>query len=146
MTQFDPALFMQTSFTEENATKLVPCPAGEYNAQIKDVKTRLLDNGSVVMDVTWTIDDQAVREATGRKEVTSRQSVWLDFDNGNLAFGEGKNVGLGRLRKALNQNTAGQPWSPSMLIGGVARVKITHTPDKKTGDIYDNVVAVSALS
>lgn len=148
MNPFDPELFMNTSFDQESATRVMPCPVGEYTAQVKDVKTRVLGNGSVVMDVTWVIDDANARQITGRKEITSRQSVWLDFDEGgNLAFGEGKNVGLGRLRKALNQNKAGQPWSPSMLKGGVAKVKVAHTPSKDNPeDMYDNVVAVAALS
>jgi hypothetical protein len=144
-TPFDPELFMNTNFAEANATKVIPCPAGEYNGIIEDVKTRVLDSGQVLMDVVWNIDDVKAKEKSGRDKLTVRQSVWLDFENGNLAFGEGKNVGLGRLRAALNQNAAGKPWSPAMLKGQVAKVKVTHRPDKTTGDLYDQVSAVSAL-
>lgn len=144
---FDPDAFMNTQFQEPNATRIIPCPAGEYNAMISDLKTRTLPNGNVTMDVVWEIDDVGVREKTGRPKVTVRQTCWLDFDaNGGLAFGEGKNVGLGRLRAAVGQNTAGQPWSPGMLKGRTARVKVTHRADKDSGDIYDQISTVSALS
>jgi len=143
---FDPNAFMNTEFKESNATRVIPCPVGDYAAMISKVDSRTLPNGSVVMDVTWSIDDARAKETTGRPTITCRQTVWLDFDtNGGLAFGEGKNVGLGRLRAALGQNTAGQPWSPSMLSGKTARVKVTHRADKDSGDIYDQVSAVAAL-
>lgn len=142
---FNEDLFMQTTVDKENATKVIPCPPGEFPAVIESVKTRVLDSGKVLMDVVWSIDSAEAKQKTGREKLTVRQSVWLDFENGNLAFGEGKNVGLGRLRAAVKQNTSGQPWSPAMLKGQAAKVKVTHRPDKDTGDIYDQVAAVTGL-
>lgn len=143
---FDPELFGNTTFSEPNATRVAPCPEGTYPAMLKDWKTRVLDDGRVVMDVTWDVDDAGAKEKTGRSAITVRQTVWLDFDaNGGLMFGEGKNVGLGRLRDAIGQNAKGQPWSPNMLKGKAAKVKVTHRLDKETGDVYDQVSAVTKM-
>lgn len=146
MSPFDADNFMNTQTTESNATKVIPVPPGEYNAQVKDLKLRDAKDQKV-LDVIWEIDSQPAREATGRKEVQVRQSLFLDFtESGSLSFAEGKNVGLGRVRAALNQNQKGQPWSPANLKGGVAKINVTHRIDKDTGDIYDQVSKVSPLS
>lgn len=143
---FDADNFMNTQSTESNATKVIPVPPGEYNAIIKDLKLRDAKDNKV-MDVIWEIDSQAARDATGRKEVQVRQSLFLDFnEGGGLSFAEGKNVALGRLRQALNQNNKGQPWSPAMLKGGVAKINVTHRMDKDTGDVFDQVSKVAPLS
>jgi len=146
MTPFDSDAFMNSSVNEANATKLIPCPPGDYPALIKEVKTRVLDKGSIILDVAWDVDDAKAKEKTGRQALTVYQSVFLEFDdNGGLAFGEGKNVSLGRLRAAVKQNSSGQPWSPMMLKGAVAKVKVTHRVDKNTGDVRDQVSAVAAI-
>ena len=142
---FDADAFMSTSFSEATATTVMPVPPGDYVALIEDVKARQAKD-STVLDVVWNIDDPAVKEKLGRTKVTVRQSVFLDFnESGGLAFGEGKNVQLGRLRKAVNQNTAGQPWQPMMLKGQGAKIKVTHRIDKDTGITYDQVSAVAPL-
>jgi hypothetical protein len=144
-TPFDPAAFLNTTFTDANATRVIPCPAGEYVAQVKDVKSRVAKE-SIILDVLWTIDDAVAKDRTGKKEVVVRQSLFLDFENGMLSFSEGKNVALGKVRKAVNQNIAGQPWSPMMLKGGTARVRVENKPSEKDPeDVFDNVVAVSPL-
>jgi len=142
---FDTSLFMNTETSDANATRMMPCPVGDYPATVQDVRPRALDDGRVVMDVVWDIDDAGVKEVTKRQKVTVRQSVWLDMQNGVILGGEGVNVQLGKLRAALGQNKAGEAWSPGKLIGGVARVRVTHRADKDTGDIYDQVSAVSPL-
>lgn len=147
---FDPDVFMNTQFNDANATKPVVCPPGEYRAQLTNVKTRALPKGSIVMDVSWEVLDDAVKASLGMKPDAKlycrHDTIWLDFDNGMLAFGDGQNVSLGRLRDALNQNTKGQPWAPSMLKGGVAKIKVAHEVNKDNGDIYAKAVAVSKLN
>jgi len=142
---FDPDLFMNTTVSTVLPTKMVPVPPGEYTAIIDDVKTRQNTDGSVVMDVSWSIDNADVAAKTGRTKNVVRQSIWLDFENGVLAASEGKNVGLGRLRDALGQNT-GAPWSPTMLKGGVAKVKVVPNINKDTGEDYGKVVAATKLA
>lgn len=142
---FDPDQFMNTTVSAPNATRYLPCPTGDYNAMIEDVKSSVTDKGKPKMDVVWSIDNADVKAKLGREKVTVRQTIWLDIENGALSVGEGKNVGLGRLRDALGQNT-GAAWNPGMLKGGVAKVKVTHRIDKDTGDTFDQVSAVSKLS
>lgn len=69
----------------------------------------------------------------------SRLSFWLDLtDDGQLATGEGENVNLGRLRAAVGQNVAGQPWSPNMLSGQMFVAQL-RTEVAKDGNKYSNV-------
>lgn len=148
MSTFNPDLFMQSQVSEANSTTLLPIPVGEYAGVIKSVATRVVGpNARVVMDVVWGIDDASVVAATGIDNPTCRQSVWLDVtESGGLDMSSGKNVGLGRLREALGQNVKGKPWSPTMLVGAPAKVKIDHTTDKNDSSIvYANVVAVTKL-
>lgn len=141
---FDPELFMQTKTSSPLATKVVGPTPGTYKAIIDDVKPpRVNPSGSVVMDVVWLIDNAEIAAKMGRKP-TVKQAVWLDFEGGMLATGEGKNVSLGRVREAIGQNS-GEEWSPSMMKGGVANIKVVSDINKETGDDYGKVVAVSRL-
>ena len=141
MSDFNPASFMTEEQTIENATEFTPIPPNDYEAVIKDVKPDVTPNGKPVLAVSWLIDSQEVRDFTGMDEPTCRQTIWLDLDEaGKLAGGMNKNVGLGKLRAALNQNT-GAPWSPSMLVGQPALV---HVELDRTGQ-YSNVTQVTSL-
>ena len=42
----------------------------------------------------------------------------------SLAYGPGKNVGLGRLREALGQNSPTKKWSWKHLEGVAAKIKV----------------------
>jgi hypothetical protein len=144
---FDAESFLNQTTAAANATVIPPVPEGEYIAIIKSLKARVNNDGSVVMDVTWDIDDQNLKEQLKRKMITTRQSVWLDLDSsGNLASGEADNVALGRLRAAVGQNKEGTDWSPQMLIGKAAKIKVGHQVDKQTSEIRDQVKAVTALN
>lgn len=147
---FDPDVFLSTQVTGALDTRLLPCPEGEYPALIEDIKSRLQQKDGkeyLIMDVVWLVDDDRVKQATGRDKVQVRQSIFIDrTPQGAMDVSKGKNVQLGRLREAVGQNTPGQPWAPSMLRGAVARVKVTHRPDPETGDIYDKVSAVTSLN
>jgi len=147
MSTFDPTNFLNTEITEANATAYTPVAEGEYPGSIAELKPRVLSDGRPLLDVVWIIDDETAREETGMAEPKVRQSLWLDLtDNGTLDMGKGKNVALGRLRDALGQNTSGQLWNPGMLIGGVAKVKVAHSIDKRDGvTIQANVVSATAL-
>lgn len=148
MSAFNPDLFMQTETNDSNSTRLVPVPEGEYPGVIKSINPRVVgQNGSPVLDVVYGIDDEGVKKVTGMNEPTVRQSIWLDVtESGGLDMSEGKNVQLGRLREALGQNQRGKPWAPTMLVGQVAKVKVTHTTDKNDPEIvYANVGAVTKL-
>lgn len=123
---FDPDQFLATTTDAALSTEFTPIPEGEYNAVVTKVEARQTASGKSIMDVTWAIDDANVRAVTGMENPTCRQTVWLDItDSGALDISKGKNVSLGRLREALGQNRPGA-WAPSMMIGNVARVLISH--------------------
>lgn len=140
---FDPDQFLSGTVTGEMSTDFTPIPEGEYNAVIEKVEARQTRNGGAILDVTWTIDDQSVREATGMQSPKCRQSVFLDVTaSGGIDISKGKNIGLGRLREAVSQNGPGA-WAPSMLIGNVARVKVEHRLYE--GNTFADVKKVSKL-
>lgn len=142
MSAFDPNTFMNTEVTESNATTYTPVPEGEFTASIKSVTPRVLTDGRAVFDLQWIVDDEQARNETGMAEPMVRQTLWLDItESGGLDFGKGKNVGLGRVREALDQNQSGKPWAPGMMVGGVAKIKVTHSIDKR-----DNVTVQANVS
>lgn len=148
---FNPDQFLDMQITEANDTKLTPVPVGEYVAVIEDVKCRQWQSkqdpskSGLTLDITWSIDDPAVKELLGRDKVTVRQGVMLDLtESGGLDMGKGRNVGLGRLREAVGLNTPGQPFSFSMLVGRVAKVSVSHRIDGE--NIYAEVKGVTKLA
>lgn len=147
MSNFDPASFLNTEVNAAFATEFTPVPEGEYPAQILDVSARTVNtkNGErIIASVRWMICDQSVAELLGSDKPTVKQDIWVDMEeNGTLSTGINKNIGLGRLRKALNQDDPNRPWSFAMLNGGSARVKVKHSldGDKIRAEISD-VVAV----
>lgn len=147
---FNPEEFLDQQILESNSTQAVPVPVNEYVAVVADVKTRQWtkkDDPSVTgiaLDLIWELDDQAVKELLDRDKVTVKQGVMLDINEaGQLDMGKGKNVGLGRLREALNLNVPGQPFSFSMLNGRVAKVSVNHRIDGE--NIYAEVKAVARM-
>lgn len=147
---FNPDQFLDMQFTEANSTEAIPVPVGEYTAVIGEVKCRpwqKKDDPSIAglaLDLSWDIDDAAVKELLGRDKVKCKQGVMLDLtESGGLDMGKGKNVGLGRLREACDLNRAGEPFAFSMLVGRIAKVKVEH---RVNGDqIFAEVKAVAKL-
>lgn len=143
MSQFDPDLFLSSQTADALDTVFTPIPEGEYNAVIKDVAARQAKE-SILLDIKWAIDDEGVKQVTGQKEPTVRQSVFLDTTaSGGLDASKGKNIQLGRLREAVKQNTAGQAWAPTMLNGAVARVTVKHRIYE--GQIFADVKGVATV-
>lgn len=143
---FDPDTFVNQETTDANATTFDPIPEGEYVAMItRAPAVREVGNeGRVVMDVTWEIDDEELKQKLERDRLTVRQSVFLDIEDGKLATGKNKNVQLGKLRDALGQNKPGKSWKPSDLEGaGPARIQVSHR--ERDGITYDQVARVTAM-
>lgn len=123
---FDPNTFMNTTITEANSTTYTPVPEGEWVAVIKEVKPRAAKEAAI-LDILWAVDDPSVVEVTGMKTPIVRQSIFLDMtDAGGLDIGKGKNIGLGKLREAVDQNQKGRQWQPGNLVGQVAKIKVAH--------------------
>lgn len=142
MSNFNPEAFMNSTTSEASATQYLQVPEGEYNASIDTVTPRSTQTGKALLSIKWKVDDEAARNATGMAEPSVFQTVWLDIkDDGTLDGGPGKNVGLGKLREALGQNAPGKPWAPGMLVGGVAKIRVKHSIDKR-----DNVTINAEVS
>lgn len=133
--------FLNTTITDSTATEYAPCPEGEYNAVIDKLETRS-PKGNAILEVYWRLDAPGVEDADGR---SIRQGFFLDLSpEGTLLTGKGKNVQLGRLRDALKQNVDGQPWTPTMMIGQVARVTVKNRAGDE-GQIYSDVRGVAPV-
>lgn len=135
---FDTETFLQTTFTEENSTRREPVPVGEYQATCEAIKPEVTQNGTPLLRVTWKLISFENETVNNR---LIDQTIWLDTTpNGALDMSKGKNIGLGRLREAVGQNTPGKPWSPNMVIGSVATVSVSHRADKENAEIiYDQI-------
>ena len=138
--QFDAQNFMNQVFDETNDDKRAICPAGEFLAQIIKVepKSGTIGKGERVgepwasLSIQWNVTDPAVLALAKRDKVVVFQSVMLDLTaNGGLDMGEQRNIALGQLRTSLGQNTKGQPWSPVMMTGQMAKIRVKHVPGFK---------------
>lgn len=145
MSTFNPEAFEQTVVEQASETDFTPTPKGEYTAYVDDYSWREVNDIPVCAAKLKIIDEKL-------KELLGQDDPWISYDmfielepNGTLAFGPNKNVALGRLREALGQNRAGEPWTFSMLRGA-GPVKITVEPDKKQPEKYSRVAKVVAAT
>lgn len=150
---FNPEQFLGAQFTDANSTELLPIPEGEYIAVTEPVTAESFKSFDIkrgdragqkgyMLILSWNINDEngQLKELLGRAP-KARQSIMLDIGpGGTLEFGKGRNVGLGRVREALNQNLTGRPWAFSMLGGAVAKIKVKHRMDG--GNTYSEVSEV----
>lgn len=147
---FDPNTFLNATFDEQNDTKVIPVPAGEYLALAEkvDVKSWSSKDGSssgIKLEIVWDILDDNVKALLGRDTVKVTQQQMLDLtDTGALDMGKGKNIGLGRIREALDMNTPGQPFSFGMIQGRMAKVIVSHRAVGE--DIYAEIKKVAKAS
>lgn len=149
---FNPEAFLQATFNEANDTQLIPCPVGEFQASIDEIKVRTGTIGKgektgeewAGIDVYWTINDQAAQTLAGREKLRVKQGVFIDLTpNGTIDMSKGKNISLGKLREAVDLNKAGQAFGFNMLTGRHAVVKVAHRADANDATrLYDEVVAV----
>lgn len=152
-TPFNADQFLQEQ-TVDGAldTKLPLIPVGEYPAIISKIDARQQpkrDDPSkifTILDVTYTVEDQSVREVTGLDSPSIRDSLFLDINETTkkLDTGTGKNVALGALRAALGINE-GQ-FNFGMLLGRSCLIGIKHDPDKNDPEkVWARVARVGAL-
>lgn len=150
---FDPDAFLTTTTTDAMDTRFDPIAVGEYPGIPEKLEVRQF-NGTkdpsktyTSLDITWDVDAPGEKARLGRDKLSVRQSLFLDMSAaGGLDTGKGKNIGLGRLREALNLNTPGVPFSFNDLIGrGPARISVTHRSG--AGDeIFAEVKGVARLA
>ena len=153
MSMFDKDTFLQTETTGAMSTVFKPMPEHEALAVIADIeiKTGTIKKGDragetwVMFSVKYEVDSDEAREATNMDTPTVRQSLFVDInDDGMLDTSEGRNIDLGRLRLACNQNGDG-PWSPMQMVGCPVMIFIGQRPDENDADkIYNEVKATTA--
>ena len=146
---FDADSFMNQTVDAELSTSVEQPPEGDYRAMIGDFtsesgfRTFTARPGSKNEGREFTIfqppfvlqDDPrlaAVKAARNGNDITvTHKGMFLDLeDGGGLDVAKGKNVDLGRLREAVNQNTK-SGWKFTDLIGaGPLMVKVIHEADQ----------------
>lgn len=153
---FNPDFILQGQNDQAMSTRAIPIPVGTYLAQIMELTPRnvqgVKDTSKFYQFLDIKLEIKLSQEAQaelGRETATRNYSVSLDLtEQGNLDYGKGKNIGLGRLREAVGQNVPGQAWSPMMLKGQVIRVSIKHEPDPRdsnnTLDKIDKIGSATA--
>jgi len=148
---FDAASFLNATFSEVNSTQIKPAPEGDYIGQIEPVTSESFKSGISAKGNAWARLDLAVvvegnpaiKAATGLDKKTIRAGVMLDLTpSGGLDFSEGKNVALGRLRKATGLNNPGQPFAFSMFGGKMVKISVKHRFDPEdSSKVYEDVKA-----
>lgn len=139
---FDPDEFMSQTIDAPMETEYQICPEGSFEAMVADFTSEAFQRHSftykqgpragqpgsmTTFECPWSILDQTVLASLGRDRVIVNEKFILDkSDNGGLDWGKDKNVKLGQLRAAVDQNNPG-PWSFPKLIGaGPALVQVKH--------------------
>ena len=150
MTVFNAEQFASATVEAANSTRQIPIQDGEWNAQVSKLtfRNQKMTDGTerIICDVAWEIQDDQVKSHTKLEKPIARQSLFLDVtEQGALDMSEGKNVQLGRLREAVNQNKAGKRWAFNMLHGMSAVVRTKQATNKDDPDNpFVNVVAVTS--
>lgn len=148
---FDTDNFLSGSAGGTLSTERTLIPANTYpNASIKDltVKTGTIANGErageawVRLNVVWQIDSQELRDSLSRANVLITQGFMLDVtESGELDTGKGKNIRLGKLKKALGMNDGETKWMD--FIGKYATIQVGHGVNSKDGTATEEVTAVA---
>lgn len=151
---FDTENFLNNTQSGGRAfdTSIPKVPPGEYPAIVKALKARIQEGKSDptktfhILDVTFKVDSQEVREVTGLDEPTVRLNVFLDLtESGQLDRSKGKNVQLGKFMQGLGKDLS-KDFSFNDFIGMACMVKVSHNPNpQKPDDPYVNVDQVGRL-
>lgn len=152
---FDLDAFVNSTVDAPMDTEYPICPEGEFSFMFDGAPDMLkVENIAGVsqrtgnaydfnqMTLLMLCQDDKVKADMGRDKVPVRCRVNLDFDqNGRLSTEKGKNVLLGQIRAALDQNGPG--WKPSMILGaGPVLGRVRHTTGTD-GRKYADVVSVA---
>lgn len=141
MAMFDADEFMTQTVDQPLETEFKLCPEGEFPMMIDDFDSRAIvtyefvyskgdragqDGSMTKLTLPFIVNDDGAKALLGRDKVIVPTDFILDLDDtGHLAHGTNKNVKLGQVREAVNQNQSG-PWSFAQLRGAgpfMGRVK-----------------------
>lgn len=142
--EFDSDAFMNTVLSEANPTNVVPMETAEYIGQIVEMNAK---GGTDKNGKPWASFNPTVEVQYKNAPRKVRGSIFLDLTAaGGIDQSPDKNVGLGRFRKAIGQNTPGQPWNPAMAVGQSVKIKVEPRPGKNDPTIaYDDIKAFLPL-
>lgn len=146
MSVFDKDTFLNQQTTGASETKYTPVPENEYAAYVDEElgleSYKDPERGEVpILVVGYVIMDEKLKEDLGLSKIVVQDRVFLDMEkDGALAFGPNKNVRLGKIREAVNQNDAKKAWNFNMLRGaGPVLIKVTHRFAKNGDGPFANV-------
>lgn len=152
MSLFNPDTFLDQETGGPMSTERVLIPINTYHpCYISEIKPAegIIKEGERAgqpwarMDFVWMIDDQNLRDELNRAQVKVTQGIMLDLDeNGQIDTSKGKNVQLGKLRKALGINEGSTKWREFM--GKPATLQIGHEATNR-GTTREVVLAVAGL-
>lgn len=144
---FNPEDFMNATVDQPLDDQRTLVPEGEYKMFIDDFTTDAFETfkfeykkgpnageeGSFnKFNCPIVVDDPTVQAKLKQDKVRVYHTCNLDFgEDGKLESGPNKNIDLGKLRTAVNQNAAG-PWSINQLKGaGPFMGKVQHRTGKR---------------
>jgi hypothetical protein len=145
---FDANSFLDSTIAGASSTERILIEPGVYPAFIADLKTATgfsekSNSQWARLDVVFELDDETQKERTGRARILMTYGIMLDLDeNGDLDMKRGRNVRLGKFRKAVGKNDG--PLNPRELMHLYAKVEVRH-------EIYNNepqekIANVSAMA
>lgn len=145
MSMFDADNFISQTVEGENSTSRKPIPEHDATVVVEEVtiKSGAISKGERRGE-TWAgiqlkmiVDSDVAREATNMDEPRLFHMIFLDLtDDGLLDMSEGANVGLGKFRRAVGQNSG--EWSPSMLEGATCVASIGIKEDDRDPEALQN--------
>jgi len=149
MSVFDKDTFLNTSVSGALDSEYTPIPEDDYKAFIDTLdmgEYKDPERGNVpVLIITYAlIEVDHLKEELGIVKPTVQDRLFLDVENGALSFGPNKNVKLGQVREAVNQNDAKKAWNMNMLRGaGPVVLKVTHRFNKAGEGPFSNVARIA---
>lgn len=153
MSLFDPDTFLDQEVEGANSTVTIPIPANVYPGVITDVSAAHGTSNKpgkeskewARLDVTYELEDPDLPALIKRDKAVVRQGIMLDVNElGGIDTAEGKNVQLGKLRKAAGLNDGS--FRPRDLIGHRVLVSVTQRVNPNDADsILNDVKGVAAL-
>jgi hypothetical protein len=154
-TNFNVNEFLSENIDAPLDTKRDPIPEGEYSAQIGiDDKSVDLQAGVSAknqkpwlrLDLTLELTDPNLAAQLKRDKVVVRYGLMLDLnEQGKLDTRPQRNINLGKLRDAVDQNRPGN-WNFFMLKGQPLKVKIKHRANEENPmEPFSEVAGVTKL-
>lgn len=146
---FDANSFLDTQISSPTSTERILIEPGLYEAFVVDLKsaTGFSEKNNAQwarLDVVFELQDEHQRERTGRARLLLTYGIMLELDpeTDDLAVGRGKNVKLGKFRKAMGKNDGA--FSPRELMGLFGKVEVKH--EIYLNEPQEKISAVSAIA